>query len=164
MEQQTYILTMLVANKPGVTSRITGLFSGRGYNMESICGAPTHNPEISRITIKTKATPDKLTEIINQLNRLIDVIKLRDMTLEERAIKREMALISVDSAQKDAPGFLDVLEKAGANIVNVASDSVIVEITGVEESINQLIENLRPYTIYKVSRSGVLALYRELER
>ncbi len=162
MEQQTYILTMLVANKPGVTSRITGLFSGRGYNMESICGAPTHNPEISRITIKTKATPDKLTEIINQLNRLIDVIKLRDMTLEERAIKRE--LISVDSAQKDAPGFLDVLEKAGANIVNVASDSVIVEITGVEESINQLIENLRPYTIYKVSRSGVLALYRELER
>ncbi len=164
MEQQTYILTMLVANKPGVTSRITGLFSGRGYNMESICGAPTHDPEISRITIKTKATPDKLTEIINQLNRLIDVIKLRDMTLEERAIKREMALISVDSARKDAPGFLDVLEEAGAKIVNVANDSVIIEITGVEENINQLIENLRPYTIYKVSRSGVLALYRELEQ
>ncbi len=155
---------MLVANKPGVTSRITGLFSGRGYNMESICGAPTHDPEISRITVKTKATPDKLIDITNQLNRLIDVIKLRDMTLEEKAIKREMALISVDNAKKDTPDFLAVLEEAGAKIVNVANDSVIVEITGVEENINQLIENLRPYTIYKVSRSGVLALYRELEK
>ncbi len=155
---------MLVANKPGVTSRITGLFSGRGYNMESICGAPTHDPEISRITVKTNATPDKLIDITNQLNRLIDVIKLRDMTLEEKAIKREMALISVDNAKKDTPDFLAVLEEAGAKIVNVANDSVIVEITGVEENINQLIENLRPYTIYKVSRSGVLALYRELEK
>ncbi len=164
MEQQTYILTMLVANKPGVTSRITGLFSGRGYNMESICGAPTHDPQISRITIKTMATPDKLVEITNQLNRLIDVIKLRDMTLEEKAIKREMALISVDNAKKDTPDFLAVLEEAGAHIVNVANDSVIVEITGVEENINQLIEKLRPYTIYKVSRSGVLAIYRELEK
>ncbi len=164
MEEQTYILTMLVANKPGVTSRITGLFSGRGYNMESVCGAPTHDPEISRITVKTKATPDKLTDITNQLNRLIDVVKLRDMTLEEKAIKREMALISVDSAQKDTPGFRSVLEKAHAKIVNVADDSVIIEITGVEENINQLIENLQPYTVYKVSRSGVLALYRELER
>ena len=63
MEKQFYVLTMLVANKPGVTSRVTGLFSGRGYNMESICGAPTHDPEISRITIKTTATPDQFIEI-----------------------------------------------------------------------------------------------------
>ncbi len=164
MEQQTYILTMLVANKPAVTSRITGLFSGRGYNMESICGAPTHDPGISRITIKTRATPDKLVEIINQLNRLIDVIKLRDMTLEEKAVKREMALVSVDNASKDRPEFTAILNAAGARIVSEASDSVIVEITGTEQSVNELIDSLRPFTIYKVSRSGVLALYRELEK
>ena len=95
MEEQDYILTMLVENKPSVTSRITGLFSGRGYNLESICGAPTHNPDISRITIKTRATEDQFIEIQKQLNRLIDVIKLRDMTMESKAVKREMALISV---------------------------------------------------------------------
>ena len=95
MEEQFYVLTMLVANKPGVTSRVTGLFSGRGYNMESICGAPTHDPEISRITIKTKATADQYIEIQKQLERLIDVIKLRDMTIEKKAVRREMALISV---------------------------------------------------------------------
>lgn len=163
MEKQTYILTMLVANKPSVTSRVAGLFSGRGYNMESICGAPTHNPEISRITIKTKATPDKLVEITNQLNRLIDVIKLRDMTLEEKAVKREMALISIDNSHKVSPEFNAVLSESGAKIVSETQDSIIVEITGTEDGVNELIDKLRPFTIYKVTRSGVLALYRELE-
>lgn len=164
MEQQTYVLTMLVANKPGVTSRVTGLFSGRGYNMESICGAPTHDPQISRITIKTKATPDKLVEITNQLDRLIDVIKLRDMTLEEKAVKREMALISIDSSSKNIPSLTEILAEAGAKIISETVDSIIVEITGTEREVNELIDKLRPFTIYKVTRSGVLALYRELER
>ena len=110
MEEQFYVLTMLVANKPGVTSRVTGLFSGRGYNMESICGAPTHNPEISRITIKTKATPDQYIEIQKQLERLIDVIKLRDMTNEKKAVRREMALISVAVTSENRSELLQVVE------------------------------------------------------
>ncbi|MFN2355050.1 MAG: acetolactate synthase small subunit [Desulfopila sp.] len=162
-EEQSYILTMLVENKPGVTSRITGLFSGRGYNMESICGAPTHDPNISRITVKTKSTPDQLMEIQGQLNRLIDVIKLRDMTQEEKSVKREMALISVGITRENRTELLHVTEMYNAKIVNAGADSYIVEVTGTEDMVNSLIELLRPLGIKKVTRSGILALYKNLD-
>lgn len=163
MEEQIYILTMLVANKPSVTSRVTGLFSGRGYNMESICGAPTHDPDISRITIKTKATPDQFIEIQAQLNRLIDVIKLRDMTHDEMSVKREMALISVAVTPQNRTELIQVADIFNAKIVNAGSDSYIVEVTGTEDKINAIIDLLRPLGIKKLTRSGVLALYRNLE-
>jgi len=163
MEEQSYVLTMLVANKPGVTSRVTGLFSGRGYNMESICGAPTHDPEISRITIKTKATPDQFVEIQKQLNRLIDVIKLRDMTMEDKAIKREMALISVAVTPGNRTELIQITEIFNAKIVNAGADSFIVEVTGTEDKIDALVQMLSPLGIKKLTRSGVLALYRELD-
>lgn len=163
MEEQFYVLTMLVANKPGVTSRVTGLFSGRGYNMESICGAPTHDPEISRITIKTKATPEQYIEIQKQLERLIDVIKLRDMTIEEKAVKREMALISVEVTPANRTELIQVVEIFNGKIVNAGKDSYIVEVTGTEDKINAIVDLLRPLGIKKLTRSGVLALYRELE-
>ena len=163
MEEQFYVITMLVANKPGVTSRVTGLFSGRGYNMESICGAPTHDPEISRITIKTKATEDQFTEIQKQLNRLIDVIKLRDMTQEDKAIKREMALVSVEITPENRSELLQVVDIFNAQIVNAGTDSYIVEVTGTEDKVNALIKLLQPLGIKKLTRSGILALYRELD-
>ena len=94
MEKEKYILTMLVENEPGVTARVSGLFAGRGYNIESICGAPTADPRISRITVTTTAYPEQLEQIQKQLRRLINVIKLRNMTGAE-AVKREMALICV---------------------------------------------------------------------
>ncbi len=163
MEEQFYVLTMLVANKPGVTSRVTGLFSGRGYNMESICGAPTHDPEISRITIKTKATPDQYIEIQKQLERLIDVIKLRDMTNEEKAVRREMALISVAVTSENRSELLQVVEIFNGKVVNAGSDSYIVEVTGNEGKINAMVGLLKPLGIKKLTRSGILALYRELD-
>ncbi len=163
MEEQSYVLTMLVANKPGVTSRVTGLFSGRGYNMESICGAPTHDPEISRITIKTKATPDQYIEIQKQLNRLIDVIKLRDMTNEEMAVKREMALVSVEITPANRTELLQVVEIFNGKVVNAGMDSYILEVTGTEDKIDAMVNLLRPLGIKKLTRSGVLALYRELD-
>ena len=163
MEEQSYVVTLLVANKPGVTSRVTGLFSGRGYNMESICGAPTHNPDISRITIKTKATPDQYIEIQKQLERIIDVIKLRDMTLDEKSVKREMALISVEITPENRSELIQVVEIFNAKIVNASTDSYIVEVTGTEDKVDALIKLLRPLGIKKLTRSGVLALYRELE-
>ncbi len=163
MEERSYVLTMLVANKPGVTSRVTGLFSGRGYNMESICGAPTHDPGISRITIKTKATPDQYIDIQKQINRLIDVIKLRDMTMEDKAIKREMALISVEITPENRTELIQIVAIFHAKIVNAGIDSYIVEVTGTEDKINAMIDLLRPLGIKKLTRSGVLALYRELD-
>ncbi len=163
MQEQTYVITMLVANKPSVTSRITGLFSGRGYNMESICGAPTHSPEVSRITIKTKATPDQFVEIQAQLNRLIDVIKLRDMTHEEKSLKREMALISVAITPENRTELLQLTSIFNAKIVNAGKDSYIVEVTGTEDKVNALIDQLRPLGIKKLTRSGILALYKALD-
>ncbi len=163
MEEQFYVLTMLVANKPGVTSRVTGLFSGRGYNMESICGAPTHDSEVSRITIKTKATPDQYIEIQKQLERLIDVIKLRDMTIEKKAVRREMALISVAITPENRAELLQVVQIFNGKVVNAGSDSYIVEVTGNEGKINAMIDLLRPLGIKKLTRSGILALYRELD-
>ena len=163
MEEQSFIVTMLVANKPGVTSRVTGLFSGRGYNMESICGAPTHDPTVSRITIKTKATPDQYIEIQKQLNRLIDVYKLRDMTAEEQAIKREMALIGIELTADNRTEVIQVVDIFNAKIVNAGTDSYIIEVTGTEDKVNAMIKLLQPLGIKKITRSGVLALYRELE-
>ncbi|THB76342.1 MAG: acetolactate synthase small subunit [Desulfobulbaceae bacterium] len=163
MEEQSYIITMLVANKTGVTSRVTGLFSGRGYNMESICGAPTHDPEVSRITIKTKATPDQFEEIQKQLIRLIDVIKLRDMTIEDKAVKREMALISVAVTPQNRTELIQITEIFNAKVVNAGEDSYIVEVTGTEDKVDAIIKLLRPLGIKKLTRSGVLALYRELD-
>ena len=163
MEEQVYVLTMLVANKPSVTSRVTGLFSGRGYNMESICGAPTHDPNVSRITIKTKATPDQFIEIQAQLNRLIDVIKLRDMTHEEKAVKREMALISVAVNDESRTKLIQIVDIFNAKIVNAGTDSYIVEVTGTEDKVNAMVDLLKPLGIKKLTRSGILALYRNLE-
>ncbi len=163
MEEQSYILTMLVENKPSVTSRVTGLFSGRGYNMESICGAPTHDPKVSRITIKTNSTPDQIIEIQAQLNRLIDVIKLRDMTQDDKAVKREMALISVGVTPGNRTELVQVVNIFNAKIVNAGTESYIVEVTGTEDKVSSMIELLRPLGIKKVTRSGVLALYKDLE-
>lgn len=163
MEEQSYVITMLVANKPGVTSRVTGLFSGRGYNMESICGAPTHDPEVSRITIKTKATPGQFEEIQKQLNRLIDVIKLRDMTIEDKAVKREMALASVVVTPQNRTEVIQLVDIFNAKIVNAGADSYIIEITGTEDKIDALVKLLKPLGIKKLTRSGILALYRELD-
>ncbi|MBM9514194.1 acetolactate synthase small subunit [Desulfogranum marinum] len=162
MEEQSYILTMLVANKPSVTARITGLFSGRGYNIQSICGAPTHDPAVSRITIKTNATPPQLDEIMKQLNRLIDVIKLRDMTHDE-AVRREMALISVAVTPKNRTELVQTVEIFDAKVVSAGTDSYIVEVTGTEGKIDAMIKILRPLGIKKLTRSGILALYRELD-
>ena len=92
MKEEKHIMTMLVDNEPGVLSRVVGLFSGKGFNIESLCVAPTMDNKVSRITIVTKADPPVIEQIEKQLRKLINVIKLRDMT-GTKAVKREMALI-----------------------------------------------------------------------
>ena len=162
MEEHAYILTMLVANKPAVTARVTGLFSGRGYNIQSICGAPTHDPEVSRITIKTIATTKTIKDIMKQLERLIDVIKLRDMTYDD-AVKREMALTSVAVTNKNKTEIIQTVDIFNAKIINAGVDSYIIEVTGNEQKIDALISILEPMGIKKLTRSGILTLKRELD-
>jgi acetolactate synthase-1/3 small subunit len=162
MTEKKCILTMLVENEPGVTARVSGLFASRGYNIETICGSPTANPKMSRITISTTANPELLEQIMKQVRRLVNVIKVRDMTGED-AVKREMALICVKAKPKDRPEIARIVETFRGRIVDTGSTHFIVEVTGRQEKINAMIRLLEPMGIAKLTRSGILALYREPE-
>lgn len=160
MKEEKHILTMLVENVPGVTARISGLFAGRGYNIETICGAPTANPNMSRITITTKTDPVQVEHIMKNLRRLVNVIKVRDMT-GKRAVKRELAMICVQAKPDHRTEILRLVEIFGAKVVDTGKEHFILEIVGGEEKLEALIDLLQPMGIKKLSRSGTLALYRE---
>ncbi|MEE8540677.1 MAG: acetolactate synthase small subunit [Desulfobacterales bacterium] len=162
MHEETHIITMLVENEPGVTARVTGLFASRGYNIETICGAPTANPNMSRITIMTQANPLLLEQIMKQIRRLINVITVRDMT-GENAVKREMALICVKADPENRTEIRRMVETFRGRIVDTGATHYIIEVTGQQDKINALIRLLEPMGIKKLARSGVLALYREPE-
>lgn len=160
MKESRHIITMLVENEPGVTARVSGLFASRGYNIETICGAPTANPSMSRITITTKSSPEQLEQIMKQVRRLINVIKVRDMTGEE-AVKREMALICVNARPEHRSELIRITETFRGRIVDTGETHYIIEVTGRQEKIEAFIGLLKPMGIKKVARSGILALYRE---
>lgn len=162
MNEDKHILTMLVENEPGVTARVSGLFASRNYNIESICGAPTANPKMSRITITTEANPDRMEQIMKQVRRLINVIKVRDMTGEE-AVKREMALICVKAEPENRTEILRIVETFKGRIVDTGTTHYIIEVTGGLHKIDSLLRLLEPMGIKKLARSGILALYREPE-
>ncbi len=155
-----HIITMLVENVPGVTARVSGLFAGRGYNIETICGAPTADPDLSRITITTKANAAQLEMIIKQIRRLINVVKVRDMS-GEKAVKREMALICVKAKDGHRPEIQRIVQTFQAKIVDTGLSHYIVEVIGGHDKVDALIRLLAPMGIKKVTRSGELALYRE---
>ncbi len=160
MKEDTYILTMLVENEPGVTARIAGLFAGRGYNIETICGAPTANPKMSRITITTKARPLQFEQCMKQIKRLVNVIKLRDMT-GEKALKREMALICVKKRPDSEKALQKIILAYEGRILDDSPHLCIFEAVGNEYAIDELLALLEPFGIKKLARSGVLALYKE---
>ncbi len=162
MNDEKHIITMLVENEPGVTARVSGLFASRGYNIETICGAPTADPAMSRITITTKTNPAKLEQILKHIRRLINVIKVRDMTGED-AVKRESALICVKAVPDNRPEINRIVKTFRAKIVDTGLTHYILEVTGRQEKVDALIRTLEPMGIKKVARSGILALYREPE-
>ena len=160
MKKGRYTLTMLVENEPGVTARITGLFAGRGYNIETICGAPTANPKMSRITITTHTSPQMLEQCKKQIKRLVNVIKLRDMT-GEKAVKREMALICVKAVPDHQDAVKTLIREFNGTMMDDGGGHYIFEVCGDEDTIDVLLEKLAPFGIKKLARSGVLALYKE---
>ncbi len=151
---------MLVDNEPGVTARVAGLFASRGYNIETICGAPTADPKLSRITITTITSAEQLEHIIKNVRRLINVIKVRDMTGEE-AVKREMAIICVKAQPQHRSEIQRIVDNFRGTVVDTGLTHYIVKIDGSLEKINSAIRLLEPMGIKKVARSGILALYRE---
>ena len=151
---------MLVENEPGVTARISGLFAARGYNIETICGAPTANPKMSRITITTLASQHELEQCMKQIKRLVNVIKLRDMT-GEKAVKREMALVCVKINPDNESRVTGLIDDYKGEIIDHGQEHVIAEVTGFENTIDELLSKLEPFGIKKLARSGLLALYKE---
>jgi acetolactate synthase-1/3 small subunit len=160
MQEEKHIMTMLVDNEPGVLSRVVGLFSGKGFNIESLCVAPTMDLKVSRITIVTKADPPVIEQIEKQLRKLINVIKLRDMT-GPKAVKREMALICVRAKPELRAEILRIVDIFRCKVVDVGMEHYIIEVTGDEGKLTALLNLLKPMGIKKIARSGALALYRE---
>ncbi len=160
MEEKKHIMTMLVDNQPGVLSRVVGLFSGKGFNIESLCVAPTMDSQVSRITIVTMANPPVIEQIEKQLRKLINVIKLRDMT-GDRAVKREMPLICVRAKPEHRAEILRIVDIFRCKVVDVGLEHYIMEVTGDQGKLTALINLLKPLGIEKIARSGSLALYRE---
>jgi acetolactate synthase-1/3 small subunit len=151
---------MLVDNEPGVLSRVVGLFSGRGFNIESLCVAETLDPGISRITLVTLANPPVLEQIEKQLNKLVNVIKVRDLSGDD-AVKREMALICVQARPEHRAEILRIVDIFRCKVVDVGLEHYIIEVTGTEGKLAALINLLRPMGIQKIARTGTVALLRE---
>jgi len=160
MNEEKHILTMLVDNEPGVLSRVVGLFSARGYNIESLVVAPTMDPVVSRITLVTNANLPELEQIEKQLRKLINVVKLRDLS-GKKAVKREMALICVKAKPENRAEILRIVNIFRCKVVDSGLEHYIIEVSGNEDKINALINLLKPMGIKKLARTGALALFRE---
>ena len=160
MNEEKHILTMLVDNEPGVLSRVVGLFSARGYNIESLVVAPTIDPLVSRITLVTNANLPEIEQIKKQLRKLINVVKLRDLS-GKNAVKREMALICVKAKPENRAEVLRIVSIFRCKVVDTGLEHYIIEISGNEDKINAFINLLKPMGIKKIARTGALALFRE---
>ena len=160
MTEERHIFTMLVDNEPGVLSRVVGLFSGRGFNIESLCVAETIDPKISRITLATKANPTVIEQIEKQLNKLVNVIKVRDLSGDD-AVKREMALICVQAKPEHRAEILRIVDIFRCKVIDVGLEHYIIEVTGTDGKLAALLNLLKPMGIQKIARTGTVALLRE---
>ena len=155
MPDNRYVLSILVDNQPGVLSRVVGLFSGRGYNIESLCVAETIDPLVSRITLVTNGDESILEQIKKQLNKLINVIKVHTLT------DSEMALIKVHAKAQSRAEILRIVDIFRCKVVDVGLDHYTIEVTGDEGKLRAILNLLKPIGIKEIARTGVIALYRE---
>jgi len=153
-------LSLLVDNEPGVLSRIAGLFSGRGFNIESLCVAETTEPGISRITIVTQGDLPVLEQIKKQLNKLINVVKVLDFT-DIPFVQREMVLIKVRSKPEHRAEILRMADIFRSRVVDVSTDYYTLEVTGNESKVDAFLKLLKPIGIKEIAKTGVIALARE---
>ncbi len=155
-----HTISVLVENKFGVLSRISGLFSGRGYNIESLSVGETIDPQISIMTIVTSGDDLVIEQIIKQLNKLIDVIKVVDLT-EIDHVEREMILIKVAPDREDKAEVLRLAEIFRGKVVDSSPNTYTIEITGDEKKIQAFIELMKPFRIKEFIRTGKIAIARE---
>ncbi len=154
-----HTLVTLVEDKPGVLNRVASLFRRRAFNIESIAVGQSEQPDLSRMTIVVTGDFAQVEQVRKQLDKLIDVVKVSDIT-EEEMVARELALVKVKSDISNRSEIIQIADIFRANIVDVASDSLTIEVTGEEDKVDSLIELLRDFGIKELSRTGRIALTR----
>ena len=155
----SHIISVLVENKSGVLAKISGLFSRRGFNIESLAVGPTEDEKISRITIVVDAEVHSIEQVVKQLYKLINVIKIQELD-PLNIVERELVLIKVNADNSTRAEILEIVDIFRANIVDVAKKSLSIEITGNSRKIQGIEELLRPYGILELVRTGKVAISR----
>ncbi|WP_250286696.1 MULTISPECIES: acetolactate synthase small subunit [unclassified Frankia] len=155
----THTLSVLVENKPGVLARVAGLFSRRGFNIESLAVGPTEHDDVSRMTIVVSVDELPLEQVTKQLNKLVNVIKIVEME-PSAAVRRELVLVKVRADLSVRSQVLETVQLFRAKVVDVAPDAVTVEATGTRDKLDALIRMLEPFGIRELVQSGMVALGR----
>jgi acetolactate synthase-1/3 small subunit len=154
-----HVISMIVENHQGVLARIAGLFSGRGYNLESITVGVTMDPAVSRLTLVCVGDDAIVEQIKKQLNRLIDVIKVFDYT-DVPALNRELALVKVSTKTRSRGEVFQVAEVFKADVMDIGHDTITLEITGASDTIDDFLDLVSPYGLVEVARSGLVSMER----
>jgi acetolactate synthase I/III small subunit len=154
-----HTISVLVENKFGVLTRVAGLFSGRGYNIDTLNVAPTHDPSVSRMTIVTRGDDATLDQIVKQLNKLVDVLKVHDFG-ESDFVDRELILVKVGVDSKTRAEVMQITDIFRAKIVDVQPKSLTIEITGDESKVEKFLELMKIFGILELTRTGKVALPR----
>ncbi len=154
-----HTISVLVENKFGVLARVSGMFSGRGFNIDSLNVAPTHDATLSRITAVLRGDEAQLDLCIKQLRKLVNVVEVVDFTAGE-AVERELVLVKVRADAKTRSEIVQIADIFRAKIVNLAADNLIIELTGADDKVNALLSLLEPFGILELARTGRLALKR----
>ena len=157
METRKHIINATVENQPAVLSRIVGLFSGRGYNIETLNVGPCADPRFSRMTITVPGDEHVLEQVLKQLNKLVDVVKVVDLTAEKH-IARELVLVEVGAPKLKRPEVTGIADLFGAEVVGVRETTLTLQFVGIEDQVDDFLRMLRPYTIVNLARSGLLAV------
>ena len=159
-QSKKHILSMLVDNEPGVLSRVSGLFSGRGFNIDSLCVSETMDPLVSRITLVAVGDMSILEQIKKQLNKLVNVIKVMDFT-EVDFVQRETALVKVRAKPENRAEILRMADIFHSTVVDVGTEHYTLEVTGDDGKISAFLKLLKPMGIKEIARTGPVALARE---
>ncbi len=154
-----HTLSVLVENRTGVLARVAGLFGRRGYNIESLAVGTTERPEISRMTIIVDGDNNVIEQVMKQLHKLVEVIKINDLTGEEY-VNRELILIKVTASTEQRAEIMQIVDIFRARIVDISGKSLIIEATGDPKKISALVEALRPFGIKEVVRTAEIAIVR----
>lgn len=155
-----HTISVLVENKPGVLARISGLFSGRGFNIDSLSVGETQDPKISRMIIVAHGDETVLEQITKQLNKLIDVIKVQDLSGKEH-VSRELVLIKVNSTPRTRSEIMQIVDIFRAKIVDVSPTTLTMEITGAEKKADAFVDMMKPFGVKELVRTGKIAITRK---